>query len=203
MKMNEKQRAEALWAYSITHERIMERLVRKGYFSQEKADAILDMLFDQISEESIESFSNSDGSKKTIASLLHPNLSSDRFISLTEIARNTNRDNPSYVIQSWLRSRNTIEFLRMWEKDNNPDFSYDECNRLIEQLKLPSFTLTPKKWITLTNAKGIVSKQGNNGGTLAHRDIALDFQVWLDPEKRYEIVKLMGDIDSKSQEEKI
>ena len=188
--MDDKQRAEALWAYSITHERIMERLVRKGYFSQEKADVILDMLFDQISEKSIESFSNSDGCKKTIASLLHPEVSSDGFISLTEIARTANSENPSYVIQSWLHSRNTIEFLRMWEKDNNPDFRDDECNQLIEQLKLPSFTLTPKKWITLTDAKGIVSKQGNNGGTLAHRDIALDFQLWLDPKKRYEIVKL-------------
>ena len=188
--MDDKQRAEALWAYSITHERIMERLVRKGYFSQEKADVILDMLFDQISEKSIESFSNSDGCKKTIASLLHPEVSSDGFISLTEIARTVNSENPSYVIQSWLHSRNTIEFLRMWEKDKNPDFRDDECNQLIEQLKLPSFTLTPKKWITLTDAKGIVSKQGNNGGTLAHRDIALDFQLWLDPKKRYEIVKL-------------
>lgn len=190
--MDDKQRAEALWAYSITHERIMERLVRKGYFSQEKADVILDMLFDQISEKSIESFSNSDGCKKTIASLLHPNLSSDKFISLTEIAWTANSENPSYVIQSWLRSRNTIEFLRMWEKDNNLDFSDDECNHLIEKLKLPSFTITPKKWITLTNAKGIVSKQGNNGGTLAHRDIAFDFKLWLSPEKRYEVIKLIS-----------
>lgn len=123
--------------------------------------------------------------------MLHPNLSSDRFISLTEIARTANSENPSYVIQSRLRSRNTIEFLQMWEKDNNLDFSDDECNHLIEKLKLPSFTITPKKWIALTNAKGIVSKQGNNGGALAHRDIALDFQLWFSPEKRYEIIKLI------------
>lgn len=193
--MDDKQRAEVLWAYSITHERIMERLVRKGYFSQEKADVILDMLFDQISKESIELFSNSDGCKKTIASLLNPEVSPDGFISLTEIARAANSDNPSYVIQSWLRSRNTIEFLRMWEKDNNPDFRDDECNRLIEQLKLPSFTLTPKKWIVLTDAKEIVSKQGNNGGTLSHRDIALDFQLWLDPAKRYEVIKLISKVN--------
>ena len=64
--MDDKQRTEVLWAYSITHERIMERLVRKGYFSQEKADVILDMLFDQISEKSVESFSSSDGCNKTI-----------------------------------------------------------------------------------------------------------------------------------------
>ena len=161
------------------------------------------MLLDQISEESIESFSNSDGCKKTITSLLHPKLSSDGFISLTEIARTGNSNNPSCIIQGWLRSRNTIEFLRMWEKDNNPNFRDDECNQLIEQLKLPSFTLTPKKWITLTNAKGIVSKQGNNGGTLAHRDIALDFQLWLNPRKRYETVKFIGDIGNKNQEGEI
>lgn len=86
--MDDKQRAEALWAYSITHERIMERLVRKGYFSQAKADVILDMLLDQISEESIESFSNSDGCKKIIAS--SSKIVSDGFISLTEIARTEN-----------------------------------------------------------------------------------------------------------------
>lgn len=100
--------------------------------------------------------------------------------------RTENNENPSYVIQSWLRSRNTIEFLSLWKKENNADFNEDGYNHLVEQINLPSFTLTAKKWITQTNAVGLISKQGNNGGTLAHIDIAFDFQAWLDPRKRYE-----------------
>lgn len=120
--MDDKQKAEALWAYSITHERILERLVRKGRTTQKRADEILDFLLDNIDDESIESYGNSDVCKKIIESLLRPNLSSDRFVSLTEIARAKNCNNPNYIIQSWLLNRNTIEFLRFWEQDNNPDF---------------------------------------------------------------------------------
>ena len=198
--MDEKQRAEALWAYSITQERIMERLVRKGSFTRKQADEILDMLIAQLSEEDIERHSNSAGCKETLQMLLHPNTCIGEYISLTEIARAENSDAPGYIIQSWLRSRNTFDFLRIWENNNNSDFKDNECNQLFEKLKTPSFTLTPKKWITLTNAKGIVSKQGNSGGTLAHRDIALDFQLWLKPEKRYEMVQLVGDILNKGLE---
>ncbi len=142
-----KKRAEALWAYSITHERIMERLVRKGAFTQERADEILDMLTDELCDQSIEDYSKSAGFQNVIESLLRPQLSPKNFISLTELAREENRDNPSYVIQSWLRSRNTIEFLRLWEKENNPDFNETGYNQLIEQINLSSFTLTAKKWI--------------------------------------------------------
>ena len=191
--MDEITRTKALWAFSMTHERIMERLIRKGTFTQEQGDKILDMLIDGLSEQSIENYSKSVGFKNMINSLVNPQLSNGKFISLTDLAREENRNNPSYVIQSWLRSRNTIEFLRLWERENNPDFKEAECDQLFEQLKKPSYTLTIKKWITQTNAKGITSKQGNNGGTMAHRDIALDFQLWLWPEKRYEIVKVISE----------
>ena len=187
--MDEKRKAEALWAYSITQERIMDRLVKKGSFSQKRANEILNMLIDNLEEKSIEEFSQSNACKNIIADFLHPLLDSDSFVSLTDPARTENNDNPSYVIQSWLRSRNTIEFLRLWEKNNNPSFNDDECNRLIDQLKVSSFTLTAKKWISMTKAHGLISKQGNKGGTLAHPEIALDFQLWLYPEKRYEIIK--------------
>lgn len=65
----------------------------------------------------------------------------------------------------------------------------DGYSHLVKRINLPSFTLTAKKWIIQTNAIGIISKQGNNGGTLAHPDIAFDFQVWMSPEKRHEVVK--------------
>ena len=114
------------------------------------------------------------------------------YVSLTELAKRKNPSNPSYVIQSWLRDKNTIEFLRLWEKDNNLEFNNDEAEALVKRVSESSFTLTTKVWIAQTKATGIVSKQGNNGGTLAHRDIAIDFIVWLFPKKRYELVKMIG-----------
>lgn len=90
------------------------------------------------------------------------------------------------MVKSWLR--NTIKFLKRWEKGNNSDFNEDGYNYLAEQINLSFFTLTVKKWITQTNAIGLISKQGNNGGTRAHLDIAVNFQIWLSLEKRYKIV---------------
>ena len=114
------------------------------------------------------------------------------YVSLTSFAKLKNIDNPSYVIQSWLRDKNTVEFLMLWEKDNNPDFKVDEAKTLVKRVVEPSFTLTAKVWISQTGAIGIKSKQGVNGGTFAHRDIAIDFVVWLFPEKRYELVKMIS-----------
>lgn len=188
--MDDNKRAEAIWAYTITQERIMERLVRKGSFTQEKADRILEILAGNLTEESIEEYSNSPGCKRVVKELLCPPPSGEDYISsLTELARLENSENPSYVIQAWFRNRNTLEFLRRWELENNPRFNKTECQNLIVQMQTSSFTPTAKKWITTTNAVGIISKQGNTGGTLAHRDIALDFQMWLNPEVRYELNK--------------
>ena len=103
-----------------------------------------------------------------------------------------NPSNPSYVIQSRLRDKNTIEFLRFWEKENNADFNNEEADTLVKRIPESSFTLTTKVWVAQTKATGIISKQGNNGGTLAHRDIAFDFIVWLFSEKRYELMKMIG-----------
>ena len=114
------------------------------------------------------------------------------YVSLTELAKRRNPSNPSYVIQSWLRDKNTIEFLGFWEKENNADSNNEEADTFVKRISESSFTLTTKVWIAQTKATGIISKQGNNGGTLAHRDIAIDFIVWLFPEKRYELVKMIG-----------
>ena len=116
-----------------------------------------------------------------------------RMVSLTQFAKRKNEANPGYVIQSWLRDRNTLEFLRLWEKEHNPHYFNDEAAKsLIEKTHEPSFTLTAKVWITETNARGIESKQGSGGGTLAAEPIAVDFIIWLFPERRYELVKLIS-----------
>ena len=80
---------------------------------------------------------------ETVVKYLHP---SDDYISLTEIARKFDANNPSYLIQSWLRSRNTVEFLAEWERKNNPDFNEAAFQKLVVDAKTPQFTLKPKKW---------------------------------------------------------
>lgn len=101
------------------------------------------------------------------------------YISLTDIARNKNTDEPKDVVKNWMRSRTTIEFLGLWEQLNNPDFKGVEFDSFMHEAGSNSFTLSPSKWIEATNAKGLISKPGNNGGTFAHQDIAFEFASWV------------------------
>ena len=102
------------------------------------------------------------------------------FVSLTETVRTLTEESPAHVIQSWMRSRNTLEFLALWEAENNTDFNQSGYEAIMKQ-QSGSFTMTPKQWIDQTNAIGLVSKQGRNGGTLAHPVIACEFMLWLSP----------------------
>lgn len=97
------------------------------------------------------------------------------YYSLTNIARKHSDEAPGYVIQSWLRSRNTLEYLKIWEQENNPGFKLQEYEKLLNRIKAGNFTLTPKQWIEKTGAIGIVSKQGKSGGTYAHIKITYEF----------------------------
>ena len=117
----------------------------------------------------------------------------NHMVSLTQFAKRKNETNPGYVIQSWLRDRNTLEFLRLWKNEHNASSFNDEAAKhLIEKTHEPSFTLTAKVWVTETNARGIESKQGSGGCTLAVEPIAIDFITWLFPERRYELIKLIS-----------
>lgn len=102
------------------------------------------------------------------------------FVSLTEAVRALTEESPAHVIQSWMRSRNTLEFLALWEAANNSDFNQLGYEAMMMQ-QLGSFTMTTKQWIDQTNAIGLVSKQCRNGGTLAHPVIACEFMLWLSP----------------------
>lgn len=104
------------------------------------------------------------------------------YISLTDIARYANPKEPKVPIQTWMRNKDVISYLGLWEKLNNPDFKGIEFTTFENQAGRNSFYLSPQKWIETTNAIGIVSKSGNNGGTFAHRDIAFEFASWLSPE---------------------
>ena len=106
----------------------------------------------------------------------------NEFISLTDIAKYRNSDDPRFVIQNWMRNRNTIELLAVWETLHNPDFNRVQFEAVRDEAGLNRFVMTPTKWIEATNAIGIVSKAGRYGGTYAHSDIAMSFATWISPE---------------------
>lgn len=111
------------------------------------------------------------------------------YISLTDIARFKDTNRTDYIIQNWLRNRNTIELLGFWEQIYNPDFKPIEFDGFRKQAGLNSFTLTAKQWIEKTNAIGIISKAGRYGGTYAHKDIAFEFASWISIEFKLYIIK--------------
>ena len=188
--MTNKEKTDLYWAYAISNERIAKRLVEKGIAAQEDVDETLNLMYENIHKKDLREFSVLQGCSDIINTYLKKRASSKlQYVSLTDIAREKDKESPSYVIQGWLRSRNTIQFLRIWETANNPEFNESECDALLEVMKMPSFTVTPKKWITQTNARGLVSHQGKNGGTYAHPDIAGDFQMWMYPEFRMALIR--------------
>ena len=112
----------------------------------------------------------------------------NEYISLTDIARYKS-DDPTAVIQNWMRNRDTVEFLGLWETLHNPDFKPLEFEGFRMQAGLNAFTLSPTKWINAVNAIGIVSKPGRYGGTYAHSDIAFEFASWISAEFKLYIIK--------------
>ena len=112
----------------------------------------------------------------------------NEYLSLTDIARYKS-DEPFIVINNWMRGKDTIEFLGLWEQLHNPDFKPIEFDRFKTEAGYNAFTLSPQKWIGSTNAIGIVSKSGRYGGTFAHSDIAFEFASWISAEFKLYIIK--------------
>ena len=111
------------------------------------------------------------------------------YISLTDIAKYKNSDFPADVVKNWMRIRNTIEFLGLWEQLNNPNFKLVEFDQFKNNAGSNGFVLPPQQWIAKTNAIGIISKSGRYGGTYAHTDIAFEFASWISPEFKLYIIK--------------
>jgi len=124
----------------------------------------------------------------------------DDYISLTDMVKGFGDDN---MIYTWMRNRNTLEFIGIWEELNNPDFKGNEFVTFKNQAGLNSFNLTPRKWIDSTHAIGIISKAGRyRGGTFAHKDIAFEFGSWLSPEFKLYLIRefqRLKDEESKNQ----
>ncbi len=113
----------------------------------------------------------------------------EEYISLTDIARTKNAEDPKDVVKNWFRNRNTVEFLGLWERINNSNFKGVDFDPLYKQAGSNSFTLSPTKWIRITNAIGVISKQGRGGGTFAHKDIAFEFASWISAEFKLYLIK--------------
>jgi len=109
------------------------------------------------------------------------------YISLTDMIAGF--EGGSALIESWLRNKNTVEFLGVWEKINNPNFNSPGFEGIREEAGLNRFTLSAKKWVQLTNGIGLIAKTGRYGGTFAHKDIAFEFGSWLSPEFKLYLIK--------------
>ena len=116
-------------------------------------------------------------------------VQSESYISLTDIARHKDPARSDYIIHNWIRNRNTIEFLGVWETINNPGFKSIEFDGFRKRAGLNSFVLPPRQWIDVTGAIGIVSKKGRYGGTYAHKDIAFEFASWISVEFKLYLIK--------------
>lgn len=106
-------------------------------------------------------------------------INEDDYISLTDMVRNI--ENGSALIEKWLRNKNTIEFLGIWEEMYNEDFNTTEYEAILMEAGLNRFIMSVKQWVARTNSRGIVAKAGRYGGTYAYKDIAFEFASWVSP----------------------
>ena len=113
----------------------------------------------------------------------------ENYISLTDIAKYKNSKDANEIIRNWLRNRNTLEYLGLWERLNNESFKPVEFDGFRKEAGLNSFTMSPTKWINTTSAIGITSKAGRYGGTYAHQDIAFEFASWISVEFKLYLIK--------------
>ena len=115
------------------------------------------------------------------------NINEKDYISLTDMVRNI--ENGLALIEKWLRNKNTIEFLGIWEEMYNPDFNSTEFEGIRNMAGLNRFILSVKQWVEKTNSKGIIAKAGRYGGTYAHRDLAFEFASWISPQFKLYLIK--------------
>lgn len=123
------------------------------------------------------------------------------YISITDIARLKNPEDTNAVIANWMRNRNTVEFLGVWEMLNNPDFNTIEFEGFRKEAGLNAFTMSPSRWIRTTNAIGIVSKAGRYGGTYGQSDIAFEFASWISVEFKLYLVKEFQRLKAEEQKQ--
>ena len=114
------------------------------------------------------------------------NVEDEDYISLTDMLKAKDGD---FFISDWLRNRNTVEFLGIWEHLNNPNFNYGEYAAIRSKAGLNNFKVSVKEWVEKTNAIGLRATAGRYGGTYAHKDIAFEFGMWISPEFKIYLIK--------------
>lgn len=128
-------------------------------------------------------------------------INSTDYICITDIASQKNSIEPKDVVKNWLRLKNTIEYLGLWEMLNNPNFKGVEFDPFLKEAGSNSFTMSPSRWIESTNAIGLISKRGTNGGTYAQRDIAFKFASWISAEFELYLIKEFQRLKAEEQKQ--
>lgn len=186
--MTEEEISELYARLAFQYESAIGQLLDKKIIDQDLVDRHRKSFYNSLDEEKLRTTQKIRDYHETI-SLYMRQMTCHDMVSLTELARQYSEESPGYVIQSWMRSRNTLEFLRQWENDMNEEFDDRTCEELINQAHTTSLTITPSLWIRRTHAAGMYVKQGKGGGVRAYPEIAADFHLWLDPKTRLAIVR--------------
>lgn len=200
--------------YVFAKEKYLKELLRSGRITQEQFVGMERFLYERFQVSSVDDFdipigdlveqqpANSHSSESATtanksvstnsATVLQMANAEVEYVSLTDYAREYNPDNPGGPIQLWLQNRSTIEFLKLWELANNPQFQLPVCMEIQNRLRDNTFTLTAKYWIEQTSSIGLRSKAGRGGGTLAHPMIACDFLTGLSPYLKFLLIEMAG-----------
>lgn len=174
-------------------ESALAQLVDRGITNEDAVDGYREIFYSSLNEEKLRTSKKIANYTEIIRSYMQGMICGN-MVSLTELVRQYSDDSPGYVIQSWMRSRNTMEFLRQWENDMNGEFDDRACEELIHQAHTTSLTITPSLWIRKTHAVGLSVKQGKGGGVKAYPEIAADFRLWLNPSERLALVRLVREM---------
>ena len=180
------------------YESTIDRLVGKGLLDKDVVDTHRKTFYDSLDEEKLRASQKIRSQTEIMQHYVRAMVCGD-MVSLTKIAKQYTDDSPGYVIQSWMRSRNTLEFLRQWENDMNGGFDDRACEELIHEAHTTSLTVTPSLWIRRTHAVGIYVKQGKGGGVSAYPEIAADFRLWMDPMERLALVRMVREMNTKDK----
>ena len=186
--MNENELNERYIRLAFQYESAMDALLTRGLVDEEAANAAKERFYDTLNEEKLRTTQKLRDYHETI-SLYMRTLAHDGMVSLTELARQYSDESPGYVIQSWMRSRNTLEFLRQWELEQNAEFDDQACAELIHQGHTTTLTITPTLWLRRTHAIRLYVKQGKGGGVSAYPEIVADFRLWLNPKERLVLIR--------------
>ena len=189
--MTEKELSELYTRLALQFDSVLGTLVSKNLVFPDFVPGIRKDFYDALNEEKRKDFERILSYTEIIRRYIRENANNSS-ISLTQLAKEYFKESPGYVIQSWMRSRNTLEFLRQWEMAENPDFDDAACKELMQQARSSSLTITPSLWVKRTQAVGMTVKQGKGGGVTAHSEIAMDFHLWLDPAMRVSMVRLVS-----------